>query len=80
MLYRSVEAAIGRGEPSVVLGTTLAAWSQAHGFAVLWVNGNLPAELTDDPFRLASVVATGMMTLGEIAGRQAGTALPTLRT
>jgi AcrR family transcriptional regulator len=35
----------------------VAAWSLVHGLATLWLNGNLPARLGDDPEELARVVA-----------------------
>ena len=58
-----------------MLGTAIAAWSAAHGFAVLWLNGNLPTELTEDLDAVASLVANGMAALGDITRRQA-TSLP----
>jgi AcrR family transcriptional regulator len=79
VMFRAVEAALGGSQPADVLATALAAWSQAHGFAVLWVNGNLPSALTDDPLQAGSLVARGIVSLGEITRTQATTALPTLR-
>lgn len=35
----------------------LAAWSLVHGFASLWLSGNLPADLPDDPQDAARRVA-----------------------
>lgn len=35
----------------------LAAWSLVHGFASLWLSGNLPADLPDDPQDAARQVA-----------------------
>jgi hypothetical protein len=35
----------------------VAAWSIVHGLATLWLNGNLPAELGDDPEEVARTVA-----------------------
>jgi len=35
----------------------VAAWSIVHGFAVLWLNGNIPSRLGDDPEALARAVA-----------------------
>jgi AcrR family transcriptional regulator len=37
--------------------TGVAAWSIVHGFAVLWLNGNIPVRLGDDPDALAREVA-----------------------
>ena len=36
----------------------VAAWSIVHGLATLWLNGNLPAQLGDDPEEITRVVAT----------------------
>ena len=74
-MFRAVEAGLADAGRSDVLGTAIAAWSAAHGFAVLWLNGNLPAELTEDPDAVASLVASGMVALGDITRRQA-TSLP----
>ena len=35
----------------------VAAWSIVHGLATLWLNGNLPAQLGDDPEEITRVVA-----------------------
>ena len=35
----------------------VAAWSIVHGIATLWLNGNLPAQLGDDPEEITRVVA-----------------------
>src|SRR5574340_189111 len=39
------------------LVTATAAWSLVHGFAALWLDGNLPHELGEDPERAARAVA-----------------------
>jgi AcrR family transcriptional regulator len=39
------------------LAAGVAAWSIVHGLATLWLNGNLPAELGDDPEEVARTVA-----------------------
>lgn len=36
----------------------VAAWSIVHGLAMLWLNGNLPAELGDDPEGITRRVAS----------------------
>jgi AcrR family transcriptional regulator len=71
VMYQAVEAGLAGGEPGDVQGTAIAAWSAAHGFAVLWLNGNLPPELTADPDDVASLVAEGLVALGDITRRQA---------
>ncbi len=78
VMFRAVEAALDQGDPEDILATAVAAWSQTHGFAVLWINGNLPSALTDDPYAIASLVARGMVNLGEVTRKQASSALLTL--
>jgi len=36
----------------------VAAWSLVHGFATLWLAGNLPAELGRDPERISRAIAS----------------------
>jgi AcrR family transcriptional regulator len=48
----------------------VAAWSLVHGIATLWLNGNLPAELGDDPEQLTRLVAVH---LGDDPNRPATT-------
>jgi Tetracyclin repressor-like, C-terminal domain len=35
----------------------VAAWSLVHGLVTLWLNGNLPPQLGDDPEQLVREVA-----------------------
>lgn len=44
-----------RGPDDALAG--VAAWSLMHGFATLWLNGALPAELGDDPDASARAIA-----------------------
>jgi AcrR family transcriptional regulator len=39
------------------LAAGAAAWSLVHGLATLWLNGNLPQQLGDDPEEITRVVA-----------------------
>jgi AcrR family transcriptional regulator len=39
------------------LAAGAAAWSLVHGLATLWLNGNLPAQLGDDPQEITRIVA-----------------------
>jgi Tetracyclin repressor-like, C-terminal domain len=39
------------------LAAGAAAWSLVHGLATLWLNGNLPPELGDDPEEITRLVA-----------------------
>ena len=73
ILQRAVEAGKPGADPDEVLGTVLASWSAAHGFAVLWLNGNLPPEVTEDPESITPLLARGLVDLGEIMRRQSGT-------
>jgi AcrR family transcriptional regulator len=75
VLFGAVEAALNEPEPQTVMATTIAAWSETHGLAVLWSTGNLPTALTTEPMDLASLMAEGMVRLGEIARRQAPSAI-----
>jgi hypothetical protein len=44
----------GRAEPRAGdLPAAVAAWSLVHGLATLWLDGNLPPQLGDDPERIA---------------------------
>ena len=40
----------------------VAAWSIVHGLATLWLNGNLPPQLGDDPAEITRVVASHLRT------------------
>jgi AcrR family transcriptional regulator len=51
MLYRS-----DRPDPAR-MATGIAAWALMHGVATLWLNGNMPAPLGDDPEAIARLVA-----------------------
>jgi hypothetical protein len=44
------------------LAAGVAAWSLVHGLATLWLNGNLPARLGDDPEEIARRVARHLRT------------------
>jgi AcrR family transcriptional regulator len=39
------------------LAAGVAAWAIVHGLATLWLNGNLPAQLGDDPEEITRLVA-----------------------
>lgn len=40
----------------------VAAWALVHGIATLWINGNLPGQLGDDPEHIARMVAPHLRT------------------
>jgi len=69
-LYHRDDAELGRARAAagaVLYGTGnidrermaygVAAWSIVHGLATLWLNGNLPAQLGDDPEAITRIVA-----------------------
>ena len=69
-LYRPDDAEVleARGAAAVLLYGTdhpdagrlaagAAAWSLVHGLATLWLNGNLPEQLGDDPEKITRLVA-----------------------
>ena len=54
LLYGTAEIDTERLEAGV------AAWSIVHGLATLWLNGNLPAQLGNDPEEITRVVAANL--------------------
>lgn len=69
-LYHRDDAGLGRARAAaatLLYGTGeitrermaygVAAWSIVHGLATLWLNGNLPAQLGDDPEEITRAVA-----------------------
>jgi AcrR family transcriptional regulator len=62
---RAAAAALlyGSGLPDTEsLTEGVAAWSIVHGLATLWLNGNLPPQLGDDPEQITRVVAARLRT------------------
>jgi hypothetical protein len=60
VLARAAAAALLYGAGPVDrerLAAGVAAWSIVHGLATLWLNGNLPAQLGDDPEQITRLVA-----------------------
>lgn len=56
-------ALYGTGSPDLEqLGEGVAAWALVHGIATLWINGNLPRQLGDDPEGIARMVASHLQT------------------
>jgi AcrR family transcriptional regulator len=53
-------ARLTRTEPdsAEALSAAVAAWSLVHGLATLWLNGNLPSALGDNPLAVARTVAS----------------------
>ncbi len=53
----------GSGVPDTEsLSQGVAAWAIVHGLATLWLNGNLPPQLGDDPVQITRVVAARLRT------------------
>jgi AcrR family transcriptional regulator len=49
----------GSPEPDTErLSEGVAAWAMVHGIATLWLNGNLPPQLGDDPGQITRIVAS----------------------
>jgi AcrR family transcriptional regulator len=62
MLYGPPAELTGDGEGGV--HAAVAAWSLVHGFATLWLNGNLERAVRGDPEEAARAV-TGFLALGQ---------------
>jgi AcrR family transcriptional regulator len=74
-LYHRDDAELGRARAAAAvllygsdapdaehLAEGVAAWSIVHGVATLWLNGNLPPQLGDDPEEITRVVAAHLRT------------------
>ena len=74
VLYRAVENGLPPDQIGELLPTSVAAWSALHGFATLFLYGNLEPRLGSiEPLEAFLLdVAHGMVILGEIIRRQAG--------
>ena len=71
---RAVTSALLQGQAGEISGpgddrlvSAVAGWSLVHGLATLWLGGNLPPQLGDDPQAITRVVAAK---LGPARGRQ----------
>ena len=56
MLYSPAAEVTGAGPGDETLHAGVAAWSLAHGLATLWVTGNLPPAIGEDPEAAARAV------------------------
>lgn len=72
VLESAVREGLEPGQDEEVLPTSVAAWSAVHGFATLWLYGNLEPKLGEiDPFdAFLAEAARGAIALGEIIRRQ----------
>jgi AcrR family transcriptional regulator len=57
LLYQPVAELTDDHAAASRLRAGVAAWSLVHGLATLWLDGNLPPQLGDDPERIAREVA-----------------------
>jgi AcrR family transcriptional regulator len=51
------------------LKTGIAGWAIVHGIATLWLNGNLPERLGDDPEEITRAVASNLRGQAPMSGR-----------
>jgi AcrR family transcriptional regulator len=70
VFYQSVAAGTGQAEPEHFRGAVGAAWSVVHGFATLWLSGNLAPILGADPLVAADEVARGLIAIATVTARQ----------
>jgi AcrR family transcriptional regulator len=70
VLYQSVEAGTGGLEPQQFRGAVAAAWSIVHGFATLWLSGNLAEFLGSDPVKASEEVARGLLAVATATAEQ----------
>lgn len=72
VLFGAVADALGPGHDEMVLPTSVVAWSIMHGFATLWLTGNLQDRIGADVSveGLTPEFSRAFVTLGEIIGRQ----------
>jgi len=70
LFYQSVAAGTGELEPDQFRGAVAAAWSMVHGFATLWLSGNLADIVGTDPAAATDEVARGLVAIAEVTARQ----------
>jgi len=70
VFYQSVVAGTGELEPPQFHGAVAAAWSIVHGFATLWLSGNLTEFLGTDPVAASAEVAQGLLAIADVTARQ----------
>jgi AcrR family transcriptional regulator len=70
VFYLSVAAGTGELEPQEFRGAVAAAWSIVHGFATLWLGGNLTAFLGTEPAAASDEVARGLVAIAKVTARQ----------
>ena len=70
LFYQSVAAGTGEVEADRFSGAVAAAWSMVHGFATLWLSGNLADIVGTDPAAATDEVARGLVAIAEVTARQ----------
>jgi AcrR family transcriptional regulator len=72
VLFGAVAGALGPGHDEMILPTSVVAWSVMHGFATLWLTGNLQDRIGADASidTLTPEFSRAFVTLGQIIGRQ----------
>lgn len=70
VFYQSVAAGTGELESGQFEGAVAAAWSMVHGFATLWLNGNLAPIVGSDPVAASEKVARGLVAIADVTARQ----------
>jgi AcrR family transcriptional regulator len=72
ILYGSAANLHGLPPEADVTGVVLAGWSLSHGFATLWLNGNLDDRLGPNPDTIADQLRDGIIRLGHALEQQRG--------
>jgi AcrR family transcriptional regulator len=70
VFYQSVAAGTGARAPEEFRGAVAAAWSIVHGFATLWLSGNLTELVGSDPAAASDQVARGLVVVAKVTARQ----------
>jgi AcrR family transcriptional regulator len=70
VFYASVASGLGKAAPDEHRGAVVAAWSIVHGFATLWLSGNLSPLLGSEPLTATEEVVRGVVAIAEVAARQ----------
>jgi AcrR family transcriptional regulator len=70
LFYQSVAAGLGDVETDQFRGAVAAAWSIVHGFATLWLSGNLAAIVGTDPIAASDEVARGLVAIANVTASQ----------
>jgi AcrR family transcriptional regulator len=69
-LFHQSVAAGAEVEPDRFRGAVAAAWSMVHGFATLWLSGNLADFVGTDPMAATDEVARGLVAIADVTSRQ----------